>query len=270
MKKSKFTNDDVLASITPKHRNISSLQDVVSEKSLLTPLTELIYSGEVSDSKLASYCLQLLDVLYFCHRHRVHHNNLHAQLLFVDDAGRLKVTGFGSEAVAHSVFSAPELIKNQEYRGEKVDAWSCGIILHLMFTRSMPDPVKLHRGELAFSGEMADLIASLLSINPDNRCTLKEAARHPWLAVVQKEPKLTKTQVEIKELINAALPGRPDTVVEKMARRLANLNIDHREDLALLVSLFKSPRRLAIWLEEKSRLPAFASLRIARHLYKFL
>lgn len=243
---------------------------MISAKSYLTPLTKLIIEDEVSDSKIASYFRQLLNVLNFCHRHRVHHNNLRMDLLFVDDIGCLKVTGFGSDSIARSVYSAPELIRNGDWRGEKVDAWSCGIILHLMLTRSMPNAVKLHREELNVSHEAADLISKLLSVNPDNRYTAKEAARHPWLLAMEKEPKLTKTQGEIKNLIHSALPGRPDSVVEKIARKLATLNIGHRDDLALLVTVFNSPRRLAIWLEEKSRLPAFASLRIARYLFKFL
>ncbi len=260
---------DIAVTRTLAHPNIATFQDVITSNNRIVPLTESLRKREVEPAVQRSYFRQLLDVLNFCHRQGLHHRNLHADLLFVDNEGFLKVTGFGATGITRSVYSAPEVITGKDYDGEKIDAWACGVILHLLVTGSMPDPVLLHRGEYDCSEVARGLIPQLLAVDPSKRLTLSEALQHRWLSENESERKTTSSRVDFKELINDALPGRSDAVVDIFAAKLARLDIEHRDDLKLLASLFRSPDRLAVWLEEKSRLPAFASLRLARYMFKY-
>ena len=260
--------DDIAVQKTLAHPNIITFQDIVLSNNQITPLTEILRKREIDASTVRSYFKQLLEVLNFCHCQGIHHHNLHADLLFVDANGKLKVMGFETKTIYRSVYSAPEVIAGKDYQIEKIESWACGIILHLLVTRSMPDPIQLHRGDFEFMEEADGLIAHLLTLDPSRRYSLISASQHSWLVKKKHERKLNSSQLDFKELINDALPGRTDAVIEIFARKLARVNIEHRDDLKLLASLFKSPNRLAVWLEEKSHLPAFACMRLARYMFK--
>ncbi|POR32574.1 Putative serine/threonine-protein kinase HSL1 [Tolypocladium paradoxum] len=82
-----------------------------------------------------------------------------------------------------------------QYRGDRADIWSLGVILYAMLSATLPfdDPdlrvmmAKTKKGHYEMprflSPEAEDLIRRMLQVNPDRRITLKEIWRHP---VVQK------------------------------------------------------------------------------------
>jgi serine/threonine protein kinase len=90
-------------------------------------------------------------------------------------------------------YAAPEVISGKLYAGPEVDVWSCGIILYVMLTGKLPfDDVyipslfkKINDGAFQIpsyvSKEAADLLRSLIVVNPLDRITLAEAAYSPWV-----------------------------------------------------------------------------------------
>ena len=107
-------------------------------------------------------------------------------------------------------YIAPEVIKHAGYEGHKADIWSCGVMLYYMlagctFTyyhvdlpfddESFPkliDKIVLAQFEFppTFSSEAKDLIANILTSNPNKRLSLERIKAHPWLkSAIPKAPR---------------------------------------------------------------------------------
>uniref|UniRef100_A0A0D2XGQ4 non-specific serine/threonine protein kinase n=1 Tax=Fusarium oxysporum (strain Fo5176) TaxID=660025 RepID=A0A0D2XGQ4_FUSOF len=90
-------------------------------------------------------------------------------------------------------YAAPELLKNRQYRGDRADIWSMGVILFAMLSATLPfdDPdlrvmmARTKKGQYEMpsflSLEAEDLIRRMLQVNPDRRITLKDIWRHPLI-----------------------------------------------------------------------------------------
>ncbi|VDP58897.1 unnamed protein product [Schistosoma curassoni] len=91
---------------------------------------------------------------------------------------------------------APEMIRHEPY-GKAVDAWSCGVLLFLLLSGSLPfygtrDVLftqivsgRYHRQPQVWnmiSPEARDLVSRLLEVDPTQRLTIEEALRHPWIS----------------------------------------------------------------------------------------
>jgi 5'-AMP-activated protein kinase, catalytic alpha subunit len=146
------------------HKNIVNLREVLSSKSKLYIVMDLVRGGELFeminrkgelDEKLArSYFEQLVDGIDYCHRRGVLHRDLKPENLLVDEKGTLMITEFGVSSMKGGVagsdilytacgtpyYCALEIFNGAEegYKGVKIDAWSCGIILYLLLTGSLP------------------------------------------------------------------------------------------------------------------------------------
>jgi serine/threonine protein kinase len=94
-------------------------------------------------------------------------------------------------------YCAPEIINGAEegYSGVKIDAWSCGIILYLLLTGTLPfqneDMNKLYeqinRCKVDYPNWMPvdakDLISRLLTKDPSTRYSLEDVKGHSWFLV---------------------------------------------------------------------------------------
>lgn len=203
------------------HNNIVNLREVLSSKSKLYIVMDLVRGGELFeqierkgelDEKLArKYFQQLIDGIDYCHRRGVCHRDLKPENLLVDENGTLKITDFGVSSMKGGVsgsellytacgtpyYCAPEIINGAEegYSGVKIDAWSCGIILYLLLTGTLPfqneDMTQLYeqinRCKVEYPSWMPpdakNLISKLLEKDPDRRYSLEDVKGHPWFLV---------------------------------------------------------------------------------------
>lgn len=205
-----------------KHRNIVNLRQVLTSQSKLYIVMDLVTGGELftkilNEGRLEEtigrrYFQQLVDGIEYCHRRGVCHRDLKPENLLIDETtGELKITDFGlsamkgastTEELLHTQcgspnYCAPEIIARhkQGYSGDKVDAWSCGIILFALLAGFLPfydentkvlyrmiqrDDVKFPR---KFPPDAKDLVLRLLHKVPEKRYTLSEVKKHPWFAV---------------------------------------------------------------------------------------
>ena len=202
------------------HKNIVNLREVLSSKSKLYIVMDLVRGGELFDmierkgeldeTLARKYFQQLIDGIDYCHRRGVCHRDLKPENLLVDENGVLKITDFGVSSMKGGVgsdllytacgtpyYCAPEIINGAEegYSGVKIDAWSCGIILYLLLTGVLPfqhdDMTRLY--ELIntckvpypswMGSDAKDLICHLLVKDPEKRFSLEDVKKHSWFLV---------------------------------------------------------------------------------------
>ena len=120
--------------------------------------------------------------------------------------GRIKIADFGLSKVIWDSqtmtpcgtvgYTAPEIVKDERY-SKSVDMWALGCVLYTVLCGFPPFydesiqalTEKVARGEYTFlspwwddiSSEAKDLVAHLLTVNPEKRYGIHEFLAHPWI-----------------------------------------------------------------------------------------
>lgn len=203
---------------TLKHRNIVNLHHVLRTASRLYLVMDLVRGGDlflkiernrnipIADGR--KYFQQLVDGVHYCHNHGIYHRDLKPENLLLRGDGLLKITDFGVSSIRQGrdihyttcgtpFYCAPEIFTNTDrgYSGAKIDAWSCGIILYLLVTGSLPffdsNFLKLAeeicRKDLEYppglDRSLKQLIKMLLQKDPRKRYTMDDVKKHSWFLV---------------------------------------------------------------------------------------
>eukprot|EP00040_Diaphanoeca_grandis_P018683 m.98270 g.98270 ORF g.98270 m.98270 type:complete len:460 (-) comp27047_c0_seq1:501-1880(-) len=170
----------------------------------------------ISESEASTWFKQLLLAVKACHSIDIIHRDLKLENLLLTKDKVLKLGDFGLAAlvdndskctgvVGSPIYVAPEVIKEEPY-GKAIDMWSCGVILYVILSGTMPfqgdnnDEIfaKIKSGVVAFptedfsgvSEQAIALIKLMLQLNPDERITAEDALQHQWLS--GKAPKLRR------------------------------------------------------------------------------
>jgi len=89
------------------------------------------------------------------------------------------------------------MIAGLKYHGDKVDLWSCGVILYALVCGFLPfedpDTTKLYKKILSgkyvvpdfLSSEVVDLLAAILTQDPEKRPSIATIRQHPWFDLSQ-------------------------------------------------------------------------------------
>ncbi|UNI24196.1 Non-specific serine/threonine protein kinase [Purpureocillium takamizusanense] len=196
-----------------EHPNIMRLYDIWENRSEIYLILEYIDRGDLftfintygrlSEDTSVFFFRQMISAIAYCHSFNVCHRDLKPENILITGDLQIKIADFGMAALhqtdTHHLatacgsphYAAPELLKNRQYRGDRADIWSLGVILYAMLSATLPfdDPdlrvmmAKTKKGHYQMprcvSPEAADLIRRMLQVNPDRRITLKEIWRHP-------------------------------------------------------------------------------------------
>lgn len=203
-----------------KHNHIINLYDVFDEPSYYYLVTELMLGGELFDrivtktfyteKEARDVCRILFDALGYCHSHAIAHRDLKPENLLLmsrNDDKNIKIADFGfAKKVTSSKclltqcgtpgYVAPEILHGVPY-GVKADMWSLGVITYILLGGYPPFIEqnqrelfkKIKRGQYEFhveywgqiSKEAKDLIAGLLTVDPDRRMSAEKALQNPWI-----------------------------------------------------------------------------------------
>ncbi|KAK9821307.1 hypothetical protein WJX81_006836 [Elliptochloris bilobata] len=150
---------------------------------------------------------QIIDAVDYCHRRRVIHRDLKPENILMDDACNVKVADFGlagittpfsgslSAACGTPEFTAPEIIRGEEYEGASVDVWSLGVILYELATGRLPFRAATTAALFAaiaagsfpplgsgVSAPLRDLVRQMLVGRAAQRITIDGIRAHAWLA----------------------------------------------------------------------------------------
>ncbi|CAB9502500.1 MAP kinase-activated protein kinase 2 (Fragment) [Seminavis robusta] len=184
-------------------------------------------NGAYSEKKAKVLFKTLLETIQFCHSRGIAHCDIKPENILLqsqEDDTTIKVADFGlakpfrypngRKVPMHAMqgtfeYAAPEVWEvfapDEEDKGygERCDIWSCGVVLYYLLSGCLPfvgkdardtiDQVSLGRFKFPrrqwnkVSYHAKFLIAQLLQVDPDDRCTLKEALSSPWFDGIEEQ-----------------------------------------------------------------------------------
>mmetsp|Transcript_1862 Transcript_1862/g.2094 ORF Transcript_1862/g.2094 Transcript_1862/m.2094 type:complete len:353 (+) Transcript_1862:148-1206(+) len=203
-----------------KHPHIIELYNVYEERLKYFLVTEIMSGGELFDRIVSkqSYnemeardvCKILFDTMNYCHKNNVAHRDLKPENLLLtskSDDMDIKLADFGfakKVSSSHCLLTqcgtpgyvAPEILNGTPY-GTKVDMWSLGVIIYILlggyppfnghdqrqlFKKIKKADYEFHRKYWkSISPEAKEMISKLLTLNPSERLSAKEALESPWM-----------------------------------------------------------------------------------------
>mmetsp|Transcript_57648 Transcript_57648/g.187292 ORF Transcript_57648/g.187292 Transcript_57648/m.187292 type:complete len:545 (+) Transcript_57648:174-1808(+) len=207
---------DILAMV--EHPNIVRLLECLEDPTRTFLVMELCEGGELLDkvqwtdglreAEVAILMRQVFDAMQHMHSRFVCHRDIKAEnFMFVSkgpiDQTPLKAIDFGlacmfqpgvpmRRKVGSTFYMSPEVL--QESYHESCDLWSCGNIMYLLCTGTLPfaDKTesktckKIKKGKFAglprrVSSEARDIVTGLLNMRPRDRLTAAQSLTHPWM-----------------------------------------------------------------------------------------
>lgn len=162
-------------------------------------------NGRLPESEAVRIFRQMISGLSYCHRFNICHRDLKPENILMDRNKNVKIVDFGMAALQPANkwlntscgsphYASPEVIKGQNYRGDKADVWSCGVILFAMLTGTLPFDsdggypeviATVLAGQYTFPKGLSpfakDLIHRMLQADPKERIAMKTMWNHPLL-----------------------------------------------------------------------------------------
>ncbi|KAL8871676.1 MAG: hypothetical protein Q9174_002546, partial [Haloplaca sp. 1 TL-2023] len=198
-----------------KHPNVTELYDVWENRGELYLVLEYVEGGELfnhisehgqlPEPEAVRLFRQLISGLSYLHRFNICHRDLKPENLLLDKHRNIKIADFGMAVLQPANtslktscgsphYAAPEVIRGAEYRGDRADIWSSGVILYAMLAGCLPfdspgqweDVIAtVLDGQYTFPDHLTkyaqDLIGRMLQKEPSNRISIKNMWYHPLL-----------------------------------------------------------------------------------------
>lgn len=147
---------------------------------------------------------QIIEGIGYIHSKSILHRDIKLDNILLDGKGEVKIADFGVSKTVKAgeimyeqsgtpAYIAPEIIKNEGYKGFKADLWSAGVVLFALLFGTVPFKANnmkdLHQQILHAKYNMKedvsesakDLIRGLLNTNPKKRLSVRQVLEHPWL-----------------------------------------------------------------------------------------
>lgn len=199
------------------HPNVVQLIDIQKDPSFYYIFLEFVPCGELfqmvlkkknrklTEKEASVFFKQILIGLQYIHSLNVAHRDLKPQNILVDQFGRIKICDFGLSKIfddstnltktpcGSPCYVAPEIVSGFPYDAKKSDIWSCGVILYAITTGYLPwterEKPKIY--EQILNGDFSvpsgvsdccsDLIYKLMAIDLNQRISIEDALKHPFL-----------------------------------------------------------------------------------------
>ncbi|CAK6443130.1 unnamed protein product [Pipistrellus nathusii] len=199
---------------TLQHRNISRLLEVVAAPEEVHLVMEHVRGGDLkahlerhhrlTERQARTVFRQVVLALHLCHRRGFAHLDIKPDNILLEEDLTAKLADFGLSHEATELltswcgtlsYMAPEVLRFEPFNGLKADVWGLGASLYKAVTGRVPFPgdsretimeliVEGHYQPPYYMSEAGrSFLQRLLTVDPDQRPTLEEAMRMPWLQV---------------------------------------------------------------------------------------
>uniref|UniRef100_A0A7S4Q2U6 Non-specific serine/threonine protein kinase n=1 Tax=Alexandrium monilatum TaxID=311494 RepID=A0A7S4Q2U6_9DINO len=196
-----------------RHPHIVQLYEIIETRGQLYLIMEYASGGELFDYIVAHGRVQEAEACRFFHQiiagvEKVHamnvvHRDLKPENLLLDEHKCIKIVDFGlsnvfregqllQTACGSPCYAPPEMVAGMAYVPGMCDLWSCGVILFALVCGYLPfedqNTNNLYTKILAadytapafISKSVKELIAGLLTVDPNQRYTIAHVRAHPW------------------------------------------------------------------------------------------
>lgn len=207
------------------HPNVLRLYDVWETNPSLYMVLEyaekgelfnlLVERGPLPESEAVCFFRQIIIGVSYCHALGIVHRDLKPENLLLDHKLNIKIADFGMAALetedklletscGSPHYAAPEIVSGIPYHGFASDVWSCGVIFFALLTGRLPFDeedgnirnllLKVQSGKFEMpdddeiSPEAQDLLARILTVDPELRIKTRDILKHPLL---QKYPNIS-------------------------------------------------------------------------------
>lgn len=247
------------------HPHIVGFRDWFESKDKFYIVTQLALGGELFDRIIAKtkftendagyVILQILEALDYLHDRDIVHRDLKPEnilLLNGEDTSPVVIADFGiakklcnkdellTSTAGSLGYAAPEVLQGTGH-GKPCDVWSLGVITYTLLCGYSPFRAEdvdgflreVYTNNVVFherywrdvSLPARELILKCLSINPQDRCTVKELLEDPWLAPIKchAADKSADLLENIKSGFNARTKLRQVIEVVRMQNKIKKL-----------------------------------------------
>ncbi|KAI8379196.1 kinase-like domain-containing protein, partial [Radiomyces spectabilis] len=198
-----------------KHKHIVDVHEVIADDHSIYIVMEYMQGGDlfeqirqsayIAEPVARRWFREIMEAVHFIHSHGIVHRDLKPENVLIDKRQHLRLCDFGfgkKVAMQQQVlktycgspfYASPEMVTATPYKGPPVDMWSCGVILYLMLTGTLPFQAS-NMGQLfrkisvaqytiprSVSPDASNLIHRLLCKNSRERITAIQCLQHPWL-----------------------------------------------------------------------------------------
>lgn len=221
------------------HPNIIKCLEVVEEATQIILVEEFARCGSLAgyfrsvnmnldEKSIILIMKQILSALVYMHNRGVVHRDIKLENIFLSSVPNLevKIGDFGNAVFKDSqehisglrgtlLYLAPEILTNRYT--EKVDIWSCGILLFILLKKKLPysfknkenlmeilkkNPISHILPELkSLPPDCSAFIKCLLNPDPQLRSSAKQALKHPWLQKYSEETQEISQKIS-KKIVN--------------------------------------------------------------------
>ncbi|CAK59936.1 unnamed protein product (macronuclear) [Paramecium tetraurelia] len=255
------------------HPNIVKVLEIFADFKYYYIVTEYCQGGELleriktitnyNENLAAKYMKQVFSAIQYCHQKNIVHRDLKPENILFDSRdpdANLKVIDFGaSEKMIDSSFLtkkigtpyyvAPEVLSDSGY-DEKVDVWSCGVILYILLIGRPPfkgasdiETLRLARqGKLNTNNERwlrtneqaKDLMMKMIIVDPKKRISMQEAFNHPWIQNIQ------QNEIEDINLIKNLSQFTAQNKLKAAIFQFISVQLVNKEESSKLFQTFKT------------------------------
>nr|KAF6374301.1 hypothetical protein mPipKuh1_009524 [Pipistrellus kuhlii] len=197
---------------TLQHRNISRLLEVVVDPEEVHLVMEYVRGGDLkahlerrrrlTERQARVVFRQIAVALHLCHQRGFAHLDIKPDNILLEEDLTAKLADFGLSHEATELltscwgtlyYMAPEVLRGEPYDGRKADVWGLGASLYKAVTGRVPFPGNSnekitqrildghYKPPYYMSEAGRSFLQRLLTVDPDQRPTLEEAMRMPWM-----------------------------------------------------------------------------------------
>jgi len=204
-------------------------------------------------AKAKQYFRDLVRGLHYLHHHaNIVHRDIKPENLLIDKNDTLKITDFNishmfentdvvCDSAGTKLYLSPEAWSGSSFRGKPADIWAAGVTLYYFLYGKVPFPPKIGQDikdiiltkELEFPDnreidpEAVNLIKACLDKDPNQRITVKELMKDPWITDNGANPLSNEEFGEVSvtlEEIRAALTVKIQTTFMVANQLVKSLN----------------------------------------------